>query len=365
MLNKNNERGTMLEQAIDKLCYCGELNDLESIFRDHVLPLFGARYALVHHQIGESRLRTLFLVNTSRKQSRQIIACTKEHINHGKGPWLPIENNHVFPVGAWAEKASQYVRVSIDCNCFNQIFGTNECLDMRSHDGSLYVTLVSDIRHQFTHDQRHTAALIYPFLMNGLERCLLQHDLSKLSSITAALEKMGGIVWVLVGSDIRIIAANDKARELFPDSGDRVCVLPEALHAPVKQFFSNFDQKVFLQKSLRLSPRYILGTRFSIELSPVPGEDFERSSVLLLIKLREDFSAVNTNELIDILNLTQREKQIYCLIVDSYTNSEIASKLCISSQTVATHIKNISRKLGLKGKVELRSYVLNELCYPE
>ena len=48
--------------------------------------------------------------------------------------------------------------------------------------------------------------------------------------------------------------------------------------------------------------------------------------------------------------LTPRERQIYLLVGEGKTNEVIAATLCISVSTVRTHIDNIRRKLGIRGR---------------
>jgi LuxR family transcriptional regulator of spore coat protein len=61
--------------------------------------------------------------------------------------------------------------------------------------------------------------------------------------------------------------------------------------------------------------------------------------------------------------LTQREKEIFILLIDNYNTKDIASKLGISEKTVRNHISNVMQKLGVNGRasavVELLK--LNEL----
>jgi len=52
-------------------------------------------------------------------------------------------------------------------------------------------------------------------------------------------------------------------------------------------------------------------------------------------------------------NISQREFQILQLIVNEFTDKEIASKLFISSQTVATHRKNMRDKLSARNTAGL------------
>lgn len=48
--------------------------------------------------------------------------------------------------------------------------------------------------------------------------------------------------------------------------------------------------------------------------------------------------------------LTKREKEVFDLLIDSKTTSEIAFILNISEKTVRNHISNAMQKLGVKGR---------------
>ena len=48
--------------------------------------------------------------------------------------------------------------------------------------------------------------------------------------------------------------------------------------------------------------------------------------------------------------LTNREKQVFDLLVDNRSTVEIAKILKISEKTVRNHISNVIQKLGVKGR---------------
>ena len=56
--------------------------------------------------------------------------------------------------------------------------------------------------------------------------------------------------------------------------------------------------------------------------------------------------------------LTKREREILILIAQGFTDKEIAEKVFLSPLTIITHRKNILSKLGLKNKVELTRFAL-------
>lgn len=57
--------------------------------------------------------------------------------------------------------------------------------------------------------------------------------------------------------------------------------------------------------------------------------------------------------------LTKTQNQILELIGQRLSSQEIADKLFVSKHTVLTHRKNIAKKLNLKGRDALLSYVIN------
>jgi NarL family two-component system response regulator LiaR len=52
--------------------------------------------------------------------------------------------------------------------------------------------------------------------------------------------------------------------------------------------------------------------------------------------------------------LTPREREVFRLVAQGCTNAEIAERLVLSETTVKTHVRNISNKLNLSGKSEMR-----------
>lgn len=50
--------------------------------------------------------------------------------------------------------------------------------------------------------------------------------------------------------------------------------------------------------------------------------------------------------------LTQREKQVFELLIQNYSTKEIAALMKISDKTVRNHISNVMLKLGVKGRAQ-------------
>ena len=58
--------------------------------------------------------------------------------------------------------------------------------------------------------------------------------------------------------------------------------------------------------------------------------------------------------------LTPREEEVLDLLVQGFTNEEIASQLVISKHTVARHRENIMRKLNMHNRSELVKYAIRK-----
>lgn len=60
------------------------------------------------------------------------------------------------------------------------------------------------------------------------------------------------------------------------------------------------------------------------------------------------------------VHITDREKEVLRLIVDEYTNPEIADELFISVRTVDAHRRNLLQKIGAKNTAGLVKYALEQ-----
>ena len=58
--------------------------------------------------------------------------------------------------------------------------------------------------------------------------------------------------------------------------------------------------------------------------------------------------------------LSNRESQIAMLLVEGYTNQEIASRLRLSKFTVKNHVGNLFSKLGVSNRTQAVSYLIRE-----
>jgi DNA-binding NarL/FixJ family response regulator len=57
-----------------------------------------------------------------------------------------------------------------------------------------------------------------------------------------------------------------------------------------------------------------------------------------------------------LVALTSREQEVAILVAQGLSNRQIASDLTLSKHTIATHIRNILKKLGLHSRNQIAAY---------
>ena len=75
------------------------------------------------------------------------------------------------------------------------------------------------------------------------------------------------------------------------------------------------------------------------------------------IKEQSKFKVGGIEALLD--RLTERQREVYDLIISGKTNKEIMTELFIEQSTLKTHINQIYRKLDIKSRRELMSKIKN------
>lgn len=56
--------------------------------------------------------------------------------------------------------------------------------------------------------------------------------------------------------------------------------------------------------------------------------------------------------------LTEREQQVFRMVVEGKTTREIADILCVSTKTIEKHRTGVTAKLGVQGRLELLKYAI-------
>lgn len=119
-------------------------------------------------------------------------------------------------------------------------------------------------------------------------------------------------------------------------------------------FLSNIDyflprkQKTLVVGGIRISSAHNAGI---LLISADSDEAMMKKSLDMIFKNIEEIEPHHGN-------LSPRELEVLRLISSGKINKEIADELCISINTVITHRKNISSKLGIKSASGLSLYAM-------
>lgn len=83
---------------------------------------------------------------------------------------------------------------------------------------------------------------------------------------------------------------------------------------------------------------------------------FNKRKISSLSNQIKNQSKNNSKEIDSLINeLTNRQREVYDLIINGKTNKEIIAELFIEQSTLKSHINQIYRKLNIKTRSELKS----------
>jgi len=124
---------------------------------------------------------------------------------------------------------------------------------------------------------------------------------------------------------------------------------------------TTFSESIYIKKMLVAGASgYILKTTdkegliTAIKKVATGGKYFSEEAVNQLMNNFSD-KTISSNP---VDTLTKREKEILALIAQGLTDKQIADIVFLSSLTIISHRKNILSKLGLKNKVEITRFAI-------
>lgn len=125
--------------------------------------------------------------------------------------------------------------------------------------------------------------------------------------------------------------------------------LAEALRAGVRGYLSRWVT----------APRLLDGIRALSKEELVLDPAFARHLVNFLIAEPPGVTAIPT-QLSALTRLTERQRAVARLVAEGKTNGEISAQLSVSKATVKSHITAVSRRLGVRGRIQLAIAVNND-----
>ena len=135
----------------------------------------------------------------------------------------------------------------------------------------------------------------------------------------------------------QIVAAGSRARVLVLTTFD----LDDYVHAAIRAGASGFLLKDVRPLDL------VEGIRLIANGNALLGPTVTRR---LLDRFADERTPSATTEA--VATLTEREREILCLLAAGLSNAELAQRLFLSETTVKTHVSSVLRKLGVRDRVQ-------------
>jgi DNA-binding NarL/FixJ family response regulator len=135
----------------------------------------------------------------------------------------------------------------------------------------------------------------------------------------------------------QIIGAGSRARVLVLTTFD----LDDYVHAAIRAGASGFLLKDVRPLDL------VEGIRLIANGNALLGPTVTRR---LLERFADDRTVSGSTEA--VATLTEREREILCLLASGLSNAELARRLFLSETTVKTHVSSVFRKLGVRDRVQ-------------
>jgi DNA-binding NarL/FixJ family response regulator len=67
-----------------------------------------------------------------------------------------------------------------------------------------------------------------------------------------------------------------------------------------------------------------------------------------------------TEEALEAVRMTQREREVIALIAEGLSNKAIAQRLNVATDTVKSHVRNVMDKLALHSRLQIAAYALGQ-----
>lgn len=87
-----------------------------------------------------------------------------------------------------------------------------------------------------------------------------------------------------------------------------------------------------------------------------------QQAVMLLRSERDTYSAPYNQEereySLEAHGLTERERDVVMLVLEGYSNAEVAARLFVSEATVKKHLRSVYNKMQIKNRVQLIKTIL-------
>lgn len=196
--------------------------------------------------------------------------------------------------------------------------------------------------------------LLWPSIGQTIRSIFLSEELSRYRSFAESLADIASPI-ALINEQGKLVYQNRAYEGLFPDSA-LTSWLPDELMTMVRGEMDRFGAETF-----KAEPESILflhleqdAYRFSLARVEVENGD-ERIWMLRLDLTVDEYS--NLIQHLQERELSPREVEVCLLLKDGIEPSKAAERLCVSYNTIRTHLRKIYLKLDVNTQVQLIAYL--------
>ena len=196
--------------------------------------------------------------------------------------------------------------------------------------------------------------LLWPSVAQTIRSIFLSEELSRYRSFADSLADIASPI-ALINKQGQMVYNNRAYEDLFPDCASDAR-LPDDLIEMVRGEVNRFGEETFKAEPVEISFLHLDQTAYRVSLAKV---DIENNHETLWM-LRLDIIVDNHSSFILHLQergLSPREVEICLLMKDGVGPRKAAARLCISYNTIRTHLKKIYLKLDVSTQVQLIAHL--------
>jgi DNA-binding CsgD family transcriptional regulator len=196
--------------------------------------------------------------------------------------------------------------------------------------------------------------LLWPAVAQTIRSILLSEELSRYRSFADSLADIAAPIALLNEHDKRVYQ-NRAYEALFPDYAFNSW-LPDDLMEMVRGEINRFGDETFKAEPGKTPFLYLGQSAYRVSLAKLEVENSDE----MLWMLRLDPTADDYSNFIRHLqerDLSPREVEVCLLMKDGLAPRKAAERLCITYNTIRSHLRNIYLKLDINTQMQLITYL--------
>ena len=346
-----------------QLLNCHQRSELNALIQERLLPLLQAKACLYFFtEPSLSKFQISEAINVPRE--------TLEFLPHmfASEPMVPkFLSGHRSVLAYDVDLDRSLSRKAID-----QFFRDNPQFESKR---SIYVDTVSSgmaatnlpnaniglvVHRWYSEDIPYTARdvrmleLLWPSIGQTIRSIFLSEELSRYRSFAESLADIASPI-ALLNAQGRLVYQNRAYEDLFPDCSFNSW-LPDELMEMVRGEMSRFGEETFRAEPVEVSFLHSGQRAYRVSLARVEVEAGDERLWMVRLDLTvDDYSNLILH--LQERELSPREVEVCLLMKDGVEPRKAAERLCISYNTIRTHLKKIYQKLDVNTQVQLITYL--------